>query len=88
MFFSLHETVNAAMDELSDFYKKPRNSFSADSLQAYLILVIAKTFHDMYFTKNPREPADVYITDQRKDGYRVRLLLMEHFTVHSLGMSK
>ena len=47
-----------------------------------------KTFHDLYVAKNPKEPADAYITDQRKDGYRVRLLLMEHFTVHSLGMSK
>ena len=50
--------------------------------------MIAKTFHDLYVAQDPKEPADAYITDSRKDGYRVRLLLMEHFTVHSLGMSK
>ena len=88
MFFTLHEAVNAAMDEMSKFYNKPRNSFSADTLQPYLILVIAKTFHDLYFSKDTSEPADTYILDQRKDGFRVRLLLMEHFTAHSLGMSK
>ena len=30
MFFSLHETVNAAMDELAAFFNKTRNDFSAD----------------------------------------------------------
>ena len=88
MFYTLHEAVNAAMDELSKFFNKPRNSFSADSLQPYLILVIAKTMHELYFSNDSTDPPDTYITDQRKDGFRVRLLLMEHFTAHSLGMSK
>jgi hypothetical protein len=26
--------------------------------------------------------------DKRKDGFIVRLLLMEHFTVHAIGMSR
>ena len=26
--------------------------------------------------------------DKRKDGFAVRLLLMEHFTVHAIGMSR
>lgn len=50
--------------------------------------MIVKTFHDLYVVQDPKAPAEAYITDQRKDGYRVRLLLMEHFTVHQLGMSK
>ena len=26
--------------------------------------------------------------DKRKDGFKVRLLLMEHFTVHAIGMNR
>ena len=63
MFYTLHEAVNAAMDELAKFFNKPRNSFSADSLQPYLILVIAKTFHELYFSKDTTDPAESYITD-------------------------
>jgi hypothetical protein len=48
------------------------------------VLVVAKAFHDIY----SEGQMDFWVTDKRKDGFRVKLLMMEHFTVHAIGMSR
>ena len=49
MYFVLHETIQTATDELSEFFGKPRSKFSAESLIPYLALVLTTTYHELYF---------------------------------------
>jgi hypothetical protein len=84
MYHCLHETAVMATEELSVFYKKPKHAFDAQTLLPYLVLVAVKAFHDVYCEGQ----MDFWVMDKRKDGFRVRLILMEHFTVHAIGMSR
>jgi hypothetical protein len=102
MYHTLHETAVMATEELSLYYQKPKNTFDAQTLLPYLILVLLKSFSDLYADTKPS--SDVSQDDQNqinldyqlpqspidkhRDGFRVRLLLMEHFTVHAIGMSR
>ena len=51
----------------------------------YLVLVTVTAFHELYHSD---EDKSAYITDVRTDGFRVRLLLMEHFTIHRASMGE
>ena len=84
MFYTLHECALMATEELSEFYKKPKNSFDAQTLLPYLVLIVIKSFHDIY---EGGQYSD-WVMDKRKDGFTIRLLLMEHFTVHAIGMCR
>jgi len=84
MYYTLHETAVMATEELSNYYSKPKNSIDAETLLPYLVLIVVKAFNDIY---NDGQ-MDFWVMDKRKDGFRVRLLLMEHFTVHAIGMSR
>lgn len=48
MFHTLHETVQMAMQELSEYYGKSATSIGANSLIPYLVLVVIKTFSLQY----------------------------------------
>ena len=37
-----------ATEELSEYYKKPKNSFDAQTLLPYLVLVVVKSFYEIY----------------------------------------
>jgi hypothetical protein len=84
MYYTLHECAMMATDELSVYYKKPKQSFDAQTLLPYLVLVVTKAFHDIY----SEGQMDFWVADKRKDGFRVRLLLMEWFAVRAIGMSR
>ena len=52
----------------------------------YLVLVLVTAFHELY-TDESGASSKAYIMDPRTDGFRVRLLLMEHFTMHRVSMA-
>ena len=56
----------------------------------YLILVMINAFHELYNSNGEGEESkqSPYIMDRRKDGFRVRLLLMENFTMHRISMAQ
>jgi hypothetical protein len=90
MFYCLHEAVVEATEELSKHYQKPKSSFDAQALVPYLILVLIKALQ----LQQKSEHADqddfmkVNLSKQHTQGIKVRFLLMEHFTVHALGMHR
>ena len=74
-----------ATEELSSFHGKKRNVVDAENLLPYLVLVTVTAFHELYQMNKDKE--NPYIADRRTDGFRVRLILMEHFTVHRTSMA-
>lgn len=84
MFYTVHETVMMATDELAEFHNTSKGAIDADQLVPYLILVLVTAFHDLY-SENQDKP-NPYIIEKNKDGFRIRLILMEYFTVHRASM--
>lgn len=74
-----------ATEELSQFHNKKRNAVDAEQLLPYLILVTVSAFHELY--QQEKDKPNPYIIDRRTDGFRVRLILMEHFTIHRASMA-
>ena len=75
MFFALHETLQMATEELSKHLNKPKSAIDAQTLTTYIIVILI----------NAREQLE---KEEVAFNYKVRLLMMEHFTVHTLGMSE
>ena len=61
-----------------------RGKVDAELLVPYLVLVLVTAFHELYTDESMSNKA--FIMDPRTDGFRVRLLLMEHFTMHRVSM--
>ena len=78
IFHTLHECLIMATQELGAFYKKQTTQVGTDELIPYLLLVVTKAFSLQY-------RADDF--DKRLDGFKVRLLLCEHFSSVQIGMS-
>ena len=50
------------------------------------MLVTVTAFHEMYQKEGGSGTSPYILDDERKDGFRVRLILMEHFTGHRVSM--
>ena len=91
MFYCLHETVVEATEELSKHYQKPKSSFDAQALVPYLVLVLIKALQLQQKSEQNEDQEDfmkVNLSKSHTQGLKVRFLLMEHFTVHALGMHR
>ncbi|TNV77955.1 hypothetical protein FGO68_gene5268 [Halteria grandinella] len=75
MFFTLHETMLMAAEELAIYLGKPKGTVDAQPLIKYVILVILQAREELEQEGKPFN-------------FMVRLMLMEHFTVKQLGMSE
>lgn len=82
-----------ATEEVSNFLNKKRNSVDADVLVPYLVLVTVTACHELY-SPMTLEHSDssipitsAYFLDPRTEGFRVRLLMMEHFSIHRASMA-
>lgn len=85
MFYTLHEAVKVATEELAEFHNITKGAIDAELLVPYLILVLVTAFHDLYH-ENLDKPSP-YIIERNKDGFRIRLILMEYFTLHRASMA-
>lgn len=64
---------------------KKKGSVDAEILVPYLVLVLATALKELYPDGKTVDP--VYVHEPERDGFRVRLLLMEHFTIHRISMA-
>jgi len=87
MFFTLHETAQVATQELSAFTNKKRNSVDADILVPYLVLVTITAFHELCSPQAQTAQKKATEIDLGKEGFLVRMLAMEHFTLHRVSMA-
>ena len=83
-----------ATEEIATFMNKKRNQIDAELLVPYLVLVTVTAFHELYMTQKNQQlnhgssqTKSQLTLDPRMEGFRVRLLMMEHFSTHRASMA-
>lgn len=75
MSYTLHQTALIATEEVAKYLGKSKSSIDAQTLFPYLLLIILMA-------------RDQIEREDKPFNLKVRLLMMEHFTVHVFGMSE